>query len=43
MSPWALVIASYGLTVAATIGLTWASFAAMRRAERDAAALRDRS
>ncbi|HEY5723388.1 MAG TPA: hypothetical protein VIT45_13805 [Allosphingosinicella sp.] len=43
MSPWALVIASYGLTIAGTLALAWASFAAMRRAEREAAALRDRS
>ena len=43
MSPWALIIISYGLTVAGTLGLGWASFASMRRAEREAAALKDRS
>ena len=43
MSQWALVIVSYGLTVAGTAGLAWASFASMRRAEREAEALRDRS
>lgn len=43
MSPWTLVIISYGLTIAGTVGLAGASFAAMRRAEREAAALRDRT
>lgn len=43
MSPWALVIISYGLTVAGTAALGWASFASMRRAEREAAELKDRA
>ena len=43
MSQWALVIISYGLTVAGTLGLALASFASMRRAEREAEALKDRS
>jgi hypothetical protein len=43
MSQWALVIISYGLTVAGTIGLGFASFVSMRRAEREATALKDRT
>jgi Flp pilus assembly protein CpaB len=43
MSQWALVIISYALTVAGTIGLAAASFASMRRAERAAEALKDRT
>jgi hypothetical protein len=43
MSQWTLVILSYGLTIAGTIGLALASFASMRRAEREAAALKDRT
>jgi hypothetical protein len=34
------VIAAYALAVVATVALVWASYAAMRRAEADAAALR---
>jgi hypothetical protein len=43
MSPWTLVIVSYALTAAGNVGLAWASFASMRRAEREAASLKDRS
>ena len=43
MSQWALVIISYALTVAGTVGLAFASFVSMRRAEREAAALKDRT
>jgi hypothetical protein len=41
MNPWTLIIIAYGLTIAGTIGLSWASFASMRRAEREVAALKD--
>jgi hypothetical protein len=41
VNPWPFVIAAYALTLLGTVGLTWASFAAMRRAEADAAAMRD--
>ena len=40
MSPWPFVIAAYALTLVGTLGLAWVSYAAMRRAEGDAAALR---
>ncbi len=43
MNPWLFVIAAYALTLAGLIGLVWASYAAMRRAEAEAAALRDDS
>ena len=39
MNPWPFVIAAYALTLIGTIGLAWASYAAMRRAEAEAAAL----
>jgi hypothetical protein len=42
MNPWPFIIISYGLTLLGTIGLAWASLVAMRRAESDAAALRDK-
>ena len=42
MNRWAFVIAAYGLAVLGTILLTAWSYAAMRRAERDAEALRTR-
>jgi hypothetical protein len=41
MNPWPFVIAAYALTVAGTILLVWASYAAMRRHEGEAAASRD--
>ena len=37
MDPWSLIAAAYALTVAGTLGLTLASFLAMRRAEAEAA------
>ena len=40
MNPWPFVIASYALTLAGTAGLAFASYRAMRRAEKDAEALR---
>jgi putative component of membrane protein insertase Oxa1/YidC/SpoIIIJ protein YidD len=40
VSHWTFIVASYALTAIATIGLTWASWTSMRRAERDAEALR---
>ena len=43
MSQWALVIITYGLTVAGTVGLAAVSLASMRRAERSAEALKDRT
>ena len=40
MSHWGFIIAAYAVTGAGTIGLLWASWTAMRRAERQADALR---
>ena len=40
MSRWVFVIAAYAIALGATILLTAWSYAAMRRAERDAEALR---
>ncbi len=40
MSHWPFIIAAYGLSLAATIGVTAWSWAAMRRAEADADAMR---
>lgn len=40
MNQWPYVIAAYGLTLVATVAIVWASLAAMRRAERDADAVR---
>jgi len=37
---WPFILAAYGLTLAGTIGVTWWSWLAMRRAEADAEALR---
>lgn len=43
MNPWPFVIAAYALVLTVTIALAGWSYAAMRRAEREAAALvRDR-
>ena len=42
MNHWPFILAAYGFTALGTVGLIVASFAAMRRAERDAEALRDR-
>jgi hypothetical protein len=40
MNHWPFILAAYGLTIAGTLGVSWWSYAAMRRAERDADALR---
>lgn len=37
------IVAAYGVTVLGTIGVTWASFVRMRRMERRADAVRDRT
>jgi Flp pilus assembly protein CpaB len=42
MNPWPFVVAAYALAIAGTLGVTAWSFAAMRRAERAAEALKDR-
>ena len=42
MNPWPFIIAAYALTILGTLGVTAWSFAAMRRAEAEAAALSDR-
>ena len=42
MNRWAFVIAAYAIALAGTLLLTAWSYAAMRRAERDAEALRTR-
>lgn len=41
MSHWTFIIAAYALTIVGTAALTWWSYSAMRRAEAEAAALRD--
>ena len=41
MNPWPFVVAAYALALAGLVGLVCASYAAMRRAEGEAAALRD--
>ena len=43
MNQWAFVLAAYGIVIGATLVLIAQSFVAMRRAETDANALRDRS
>jgi heme exporter protein CcmD len=43
MNPWPFVIAAYAITVAATLALALWSYAAMRRAEAEAARLSERS
>ena len=40
MIHWPFIIAAYGLTLLATLGVTFWSWSAMRRAEADAEALR---
>jgi cbb3-type cytochrome oxidase subunit 3 len=37
---WPFIIGAYALTILGTLGVTWWSYAAMRRAEADAEALR---
>jgi hypothetical protein len=41
MSHWGFIIAAYSVTALGTIGLVWASWTTMRRAERQADALRN--
>ena len=40
MNHWTFIIAAYALTLLGTLSVTWWSYAAMRRSERDAEALR---
>jgi len=42
MSPWPFIIAAYAVTILGTLAVAGWSYAAMRRAEADAAALGDR-
>ena len=42
MNPWPFVIGAYAFTLVATAGLFVTSFVAMRKAEREAAQLRER-
>lgn len=42
MNPWPFIIGAYALTVVAVLGLTLWSWAAMRRAEAEAARLSER-
>ena len=42
MSHWPFILAAYGLTLLGTAGLTLWSWSAMRRAEAEADALRQR-
>ena len=41
MTHWPFILGAYAVALLATLGLTGLSFAAMRRAERAAEALRD--
>ena len=41
MNHWPFIVAAYALTAIGTVGLAWSSLRAMRRAEAEAAALRD--
>lgn len=40
MNQWLFVAGAYAFTLVGTVGLGWMSYSAMRRAEREAAALR---
>ena len=42
MNPWPFIWSAYALPALAVLALTWWSFAAMRRAEAEAAALSER-
>jgi hypothetical protein len=42
MNAWPFIITAYALTIAGTLAVTLWSYAAMRRAEADAAALSER-
>jgi hypothetical protein len=39
MSHWPFILAAYGVTILGTLGLTFWSWSAMRRAEKDAEAV----
>ncbi|HLL30640.1 MAG TPA: heme exporter protein CcmD [Allosphingosinicella sp.] len=41
MTHWPFILGAYAVALTATLGLTGWSFAAMRRAEREADALKD--
>jgi hypothetical protein len=41
MNHWAFILGAYAVAMLSTLGLTGLSFAAMRRAEREAEALKD--
>jgi hypothetical protein len=41
VNPWPFVVAAYGVTIAASAAIAWASYAAMRRAERAATQSRE--
>jgi hypothetical protein len=40
MNHWPFILAAYGLTLISTVALAWGSFAAMRRKEAEAEALK---
>ncbi|HEX8240047.1 MAG TPA: heme exporter protein CcmD [Allosphingosinicella sp.] len=42
MTHWPFILGAYALALVCTLGLTGWSFAAMRRAEREAGTLKDR-
>ena len=42
VDPWPFIIAAYAITLAGTLAVTFWSWRAMRRAERDAEALGNR-
>lgn len=42
MNHFPFIVAAYAITFLGTIGVTWASFRAMRKAEARADAIRDR-
>ena len=42
MNAWPFILAAYALTILGTLGVTAWSFAAMRRAEAEAASLSER-
>ena len=42
MNPWPFIVGAYLLSAIGTVGLTWWSWAAMRRAEAEAAKLSER-
>ena len=42
VDPWPFIVAAYAITILATLAVTFWSWRAMRKAEREAAALSDR-